>query len=161
MLGALALALVLAACGAQEEPSRWDEAQQTSTSNGQLAMDEAVPGSAFNPFFPGTAAENAGFDLTFTQEKDGFAEAALRRDGTQVALLSVSDTATNPEATEKYQDATSELAGYPLYEAEPVTAVLVEDRFQVQVFSETDDFSADDRAFWLQQFDLEGIAALQ
>jgi hypothetical protein len=160
-LAALVLGLVLAACGAQEEPSRWDEAQQTSTSSEQAAMDEAVPGSAFNPFFPRTAAENAGFDVTFTQEKDGFAEAALSRNGAQVALLSVSDTSTNPDATEKYQDSTGELAGYPLYEAEPVTAVLVDDRFQVQVFSETDDFSTDDRVFWLQQFDLEGIAALQ
>lgn len=156
----LALVLAVAGCGSRPEPSRWDQAQQESSSNGQAAVRSPVPGSALNPFFPREAATQAGFDFTFTQEKEGFVEASLARDGAPVALLSMNDTTTNPAATEKYQNSGKEIAGYPAYEAENVTAILVADRFQVQVFSAADSFGPAEREAWLQQFDLAGLAAL-
>jgi hypothetical protein len=156
------LALALAACSSQQEPSRWENAQQESTEgqSDQAAAGEVVPGSQFNQLFPREAAESEGYSFTYTQEKEGFAEASLSRDGAVVALLSVSDTMTNPAAAEKYQDSSSMIAGYPAYQSENITAILVVDRFQVQAFSEADSFTASDREAWLQQFDLEGLAAL-
>jgi hypothetical protein len=166
----LILALTLTACVQQEEVSRWDEAQQASSTQqagsaptaqaAQAPTGDVLPGSAFNQLFPVEAARQSGFDFTYTQEKAGFAEAALSRDGTQVALLSVSDTLSNPQATEKYQNSTRTIAGYPAYESDNVTAILVADRFQVQAFSETDSFTGNDREVWLQQFDVNTLAAL-
>jgi hypothetical protein len=156
----LVLVLTLAACGSRQQPSRWDQAQQASSTQEQAPADDALPGSTFNQLFPREAAQTEGFNFTYTQEKAGFAEAALSREGTQVALLSISDTVTNPDAVEKYQDRSNTIAGYPAYEDEQVTAILVADRFQVQVFSETDSFTASDRETWLQHFDLDGLAAL-
>jgi hypothetical protein len=158
----LALLLAVSACGRQEQPSRWDQAQQESATlqAGDIAAGEIVPGSALNAFFPRSAAEQVGFDFTFTQEKTGFAEAALSKEGTRVALLSISDTTSNPAAAAKYADSSSTIAGYPAYEADNLTAILVADRFQVQAFSQDDAFTAADRASFLSEFDLAGLAAL-
>jgi hypothetical protein len=160
----LALLLAVSACGRQEQaPSRWEQAQQESATlqAGDIAAGEIVPGSALNTFFPRSAAEQVGFDFTYTQEKAGFAEAALAKEGTRVALLSISDTTGNPAAAEKYADSSRTIAGYPAYEADNLTAILVADRFQVQAFSQDDAFTAADRASFLSEFDLAGLAALE
>lgn len=156
------LGFVLVACGPRET-SPYDEVQQTSVAeqrqNGSAAA-EVLPGSEFNRFFPADEARAAGFDFAFEQERQGFASATLDQDGTFVATLSVSDTAANPAAADKFANASGELAGYPLYEESDQTALLVAERFQVQVLSEDEGFTADDREAWVQQFDLAGLAAL-
>lgn len=153
----VALVLAVSACGGSQEPSRYDSAQEESQ-NGQAVAENAVEGASLNQFFPREAAENGGFGFTFTQEKDGFVEASLDRDGSEVALLTISDTTSNPSAAEKYQNSTRQIASFPLYEDETITAVLVGDRFQVQVFSMEDSFTASDRENILQQFNLSGLA---
>jgi len=154
----LAMVIILPACNNEPTPSRWDEAQQAS-SEGQATADEALSGSAFNQFFP---ASKDGMEVVYTQEKEGFAEAVLTEEDEEVATLSVSDTASNPDAAEKYQDSTETLAGYPVLEiGSEGTGILVAGRFQVQVRSKVDDFGPEDRKSWLSAFDLTGLAGLQ
>jgi hypothetical protein len=117
-----------------------------------------VPGSAFNKLFP---KAEGGFDLVYTQEKEGFAQAKLEKDGQEVATLSISDTATNPDAVSKYQQSREKIAGYPAVEVGNLgTGILVADRFQVQVRSKDDTFTQSDRAAWIARFDLDGLARL-
>lgn len=149
--------VVLPACGDEPEPSRWDAAQEASTGEqaASSTSDDALPGSTFNQFFP---ASGNGLEVVYTQEKQGFAEASLTKDGAEVATLSISDTVNNPDAVEKYKESDETLAGYPVVEiGDQGTGVLVADRFQVQVRSKADDFDQEDRHLWLSAFDLDGL----
>ena len=138
-------------------PTRWDAAQEAS--QGETAVSAgAVSGGEFNQFFP---EPQDGYDIVFLQEKDGFAEASLQENGEEAATLAISDTTSNPSATEKFADSTEELEGYPLAASGTQgTAVLVADRFQFQVRSQIDDFDDEDRRLWLSRFELDGLAAL-
>ncbi len=149
--------LVAAGCQPIQE-SRWEDAQ-TSTAGQEIASEgEVVRGGEFNKFFP---EERDPFTLTFLQEKEGFAEAALEFEGEEVATLSISDTANNPSARDKFTSSNLDLEGYPLAPVGSLgTAILVADRFQVQVRSSADDFAESDRTAWLLEFDLDGLATL-
>ena len=152
--------LFLTACQPQA-PSRFDQAQQESSQqkSGQAVAKDATQGSNFNTFFPGT---QAGFERVYTQEKKGFAEAKLKKNGKDVALLSISDTASLPKAAAKFQNSTQKIAGYPALEiGNTQTAVLVGDRYHVKVLSRDPSFTQSDRETWLQKFKLNGLARLQ
>jgi len=153
----LSMALFINAC-VPPEPSRWETTPQANTNQAATAQ-EALPGGEFNKFFP---ADNAEYDVVYTQEKIGFAEAVLKHEGEDVATLAIFDTASNPEAAEKYAASSEEVAGYPaLAVGNNGMGILVADRFQVQVRSKTDTFTAADRETWLGEFDLAGLAALK
>ncbi len=160
--GLLAVLLLITSCSTQA-PSRWDQVQQETTQRGsspaaEVVAGEPLPGSAFNKFFP---EPGDGYDRVYTQEKSGFAEAKLKQDGQDLAMLSVSDTVSNPSAVEKYQDSTKAIANYPAVEVgSTATSLLVGDRLQVKVLSRTDAFTESDREIWLQKFDLEGLESL-
>lgn len=158
LLLSLVLALALSACQPVRPTSQW-EAAQTATEGQQVVSEgKVIPGGEFNKFFPDPEDP---FDITFLQEKEGFAEAALEFEGDEVATLAVSDTANNPSARDKYEGSNEELEGYPLVAVgNNGTAILVADRIQVQVRSKADDFAAEDREAWLLEFDLDGLAAL-
>lgn len=117
-----------------------------------------VDGSALNKIFPPTGG---GYSVTYTQEKKGFAQAEVLRNGKKQAILSISDTLTNPEAKAKFASARGSIGGYP---AAPVgnqgTAILVGDRFQVQVRSQSPDLGAADREAWIQKFNLDALKRL-
>lgn len=150
-------ALILAGCQ-PIEPSRWEGAQQATEGQEIASEGDVVPGGEFNRFFP---QPNDPFDIVFLQEKEGFAEASLRLDGEEVATLAVSDTANNPSARDKFAESDEELDGYPMAAVgDRGTAILVADRFQVQVRSKPDDFLPSDREEWLLEFDLDGLAGL-
>lgn len=147
--------LVIGLVGCGEAETRWDAAQQTSEEQQVAVAESALPGSTFNKFFP---EQGDDIDIVFKQEKDGFAQAALHRDGTPIAMLSISDTRNNPAARDKYQDSAETIAGHPAVATDNTTSILVAERFQVQVQSEGDALTAQDRAKWLEQFDLGGLA---
>jgi hypothetical protein len=159
--GWLWLGLLLALAGAgcrQQEPTRWDEAQQESRGQPAVAR-EAEKGSSFNRFFPRGGGE---YNVVYKQEKTGFAQASLKRGGKEVATLSVSDTTSNPEAAAKYRSSSEMLQSYPIVAiGSQGTGVLVADRFQVQVRSVDPSFSPADRKEWLGKFDLPGLAQLR
>lgn len=155
--------LLLSACSSKTA-SRWDAVEETIQQQEQVAVEadaeatEPLSGAAFNQFFP---PEGGGFQRIYTQEKSGFAEAKLKQDGEDLAMLSVSDTAANPIAAEKYRDSDLTIAGYPAANTgSTATGILVGDRLQVKVLSRTDSFTVEDREAWIEKFDLAGLESL-
>lgn len=160
---ALTLLLFVTACGgSSKQASRWDSAQRQSTEQVNTSRSsgaQVLPGSAFNRFFP---PSGNGFERVYTQEKQGSALAKLKQGGKEIAVLSITDTANNPKAAEKFQNSTKQVAGYPAYSLTPKdTAILVADRFQVKIQSRDDSFTPGDREAWLQKFNLNGLAGLK
>jgi hypothetical protein len=156
----ISVLLLVTAC-APEAPSSFDQAQQESTQqkSGQAVSKDATQGAEFNKFFP---AAGGGYERVYTQEKKGFAEAKLKKDGKDVAMLSINDTASTPDVATKYQGSGKQVAGYPAREiGKTQTAILVGDRYQVKVQSRDPSFTASDREAWLQKFNLQGLARLK
>lgn len=152
-----ALALPLAACSKEPTSTRWDQAASAKPAAAASGAAAVKPGSAFNAFFPADGAE--GMSRVYTQEKPGFAEARLKKDGKDVATLSINDTSSDPDTKSKFAAATDKVAGNPLITVgKNQSAVLVKDRYQVKVSSQTLD--ADARKAWLARFNLSGLAAL-
>lgn len=151
--------LTLTACSAA--PSKYDQAQKDTTGfNAPAAVERgAEQGGTFNQFFPDSEGE---FQVVPSQEKKGFAEYKLKRDGETLAMLTINDTISLPAAATKYEDATTTLAGFPTVEqGNTTTGLLVNGRYQVKVLSRSDAFTAADRAAWLQKFDLKGLSELK
>ncbi|SBO44695.1 hypothetical protein [Cyanobium sp. NIES-981] len=125
---------------------------------GDIPTSAVVNGSAFNRLFP---AAGPGEELVFTQEKRGFSQARLKQGGTALALLAISDTATAPEARDKFRGSAEQLKGWPLVEqGEQASALLVAERFQVKVIGQGPGLDPTQRHELLEAFDLPGLAAL-
>lgn len=155
----LSLILFLNACA--EEPSRYDQVQEETTGrNATPAVSkEAEQGNTFNKFFPKSAD---GFRVIPAQEKKGFAEYKVDKDGKNVAMLAINDTISNPSAAEKFNASTTKIGGFPAVDqGANATAVLVNGRYQVKVLSRDPSFTREDRVEWLEKFDLRGLARLQ
>ncbi len=154
----LGLLLLVSSC-APQAPSRFDQAQQTSTSKGATAVvKDSQAGSSFNRYFPGNTG---GYERIYSQEKQGFAQAKLKKDGQEVAILSISDTLNNPSAKDKFAQSSQQVAGFPaIAQGSNTTAVLVGDRYQVKVRSKDASFTEEDRQDWLSKFDLRGLSRL-
>ena len=150
--------LLVTACTSQP-PSRFDQAQQDSTSRGATAVvKESESGGSFNRYFP---EPDSGYQRVYTQEKKGFAEAKLKQAGKEVAVMAISDTLNNPSAVNKFKNSTETIAGYPaVNQGSNATAILVKDRFQVKVLSRDPSFTESDRKALLSQFDLNGLSQL-
>ncbi|MCU0543275.1 MAG: hypothetical protein MUE44_14060 [Oscillatoriaceae cyanobacterium Prado104] len=163
----ISVLLLVTACGQTQAPSRWDKAQQESTqkpaakaqqtaAQNQNLPKKAVAGGKLNKYFP---ASGGGFNRVFAQEKSGFAEAKLNKDGKNVAVLSINDIAGNPSAGDKFKSSTKKISGYPaVNQGANITAVLVANRYQVKVQSRDPSFTASDREAWLAKFNLSGLA---
>ncbi|HEU4537302.1 MAG TPA: hypothetical protein VFS00_24450, partial [Polyangiaceae bacterium] len=80
------LVLFGGACGEDKKSSRWDAASSARPA-APASGAPAAEGGAFNRFFPADGAE--GTKRVFTQEKSGYAEAKLQKDGKDLATLSI------------------------------------------------------------------------
>lgn len=146
---------LLVSCGSSE-PSRYEQAQQNSQNAPAVAQD-AQQGASFNQFFPRSVS---GYEIVPSQEKKGFAEYKVNQGGKTVAMLAINDT-TGTGAADKFQNSTMNVAGYPAVEqGQNATAILVNNRFQVKVLSRDASFTKENRAAWIQKFDLQGLARL-
>jgi hypothetical protein len=158
----LSVVLLFSSACANKAPSRYAQTQkETSGRNAPAAVAKnAEAGGSFNKFFP---QGDSGYARVFSQEKKGFAEAKLNKGGKNVAVLSISDTSSNPIAAKKYEKSTTNLNSYPLVEEAPLksTGVLVNKRFQVKVASRDPSFTAVDRKAWLGKFNLDGLSKLK
>jgi hypothetical protein len=155
----LVLVASSAVSGCYREPTRWDAVQEKTRRNAPAVAKNAVPGSAFNKLFPKPSGD---FDVVFTQEKPGFAQATLVKKGEDVATFAIFDTVSNPEAADKYKDTPETFEGYPIVEiGNNGTGLLVAGRYQVQIRSKNANFSKFDREDWLKKFDLANLATLQ
>ena len=96
----LSILLLTTAC-TPKEPGRFDQVQQESSRqrSGQAVSRQATQGSNFNKIFP---SSSGGYQRVFTQEKKGFSQAKLKKDGKDVAVLSISDTISTPSTAAKY-----------------------------------------------------------
>jgi hypothetical protein len=152
------LAPLLMLVGCTPATTRWDDAQK-ETRGKPAVSKEALPGSAFNKFFPKVASP---FDLVYTQEKPGNATASLKKDGKEIAILTIFDSISTPDTAKEYKSATLALEGNPLLpKGEKGTAVLVSKRFQVTVRSPGSDLNEEERKEWLKKFDLDGLSKLE
>lgn len=125
----------------------------------EISTREVVNGTEFNALFPSAVS---GESLVFTQEKRGFSEAKLKRDGQVTALLAISDTVTAPDARTKFAAVQTRLKGWPLVDqGAQASALLVADRFQVKVIGQGSGLDPERRHELLGAFDLQALAALQ
>lgn len=151
-LFAVLIAGMLACSKDEPKSTRWDNAADAAAQAPPPKPTAPVAeGSSLNAAFPKDG--DGGYKRVFTQEKDGFAEAKLQKDGKDVATLSASDTNANPEAKAKFSDAKEKLGEWPMMTVgKNQTTVLVRDRWQVKVSSPTLDHEA--RKTILGTFDL-------
>lgn len=155
----LSVLLLVTSC-AQQPPSRFEQAQRESTGRKATpaVVRESTQGAQFNKFFP---KSGGGYQVVPAQEKKGFAEYKVNQGGKNVAMLSISDTANNPTARQKFASSSRRISGYPAVDqGSNGTAVLVNNRYQVKVQSRDDSFTKSDREAWLQKFNLRGLASL-
>ncbi len=149
----------LAGCK-KDEPTRWDQASSAAKAPTPPPDAPAVPkteGGALNKFFPADGTD--GTKRVFTQEKTGFAEARLSREGKDVATLSISDAVNDDAVKAKFTGVADSFKGNPIVTVgKNQTAVLVKNKYQVKVSSQSLD--ADARKAWLDKFDLSGLSAL-
>src|SRR4051812_7993582 len=153
-----AAAFSLLFVGCKKEPTRWDNAAEAPLPPKPSEPAQAEkPGSAFNKAFPADGVD--GYKRVFTQEKEGFAEAKLQKDGKDVATLAVADVANDAEAKGKFAKSTESVEGNPLVTVgKNQSALLIKGRYQVKVSSMTLD--ADARKQLLSKFDIKTLAAL-
>ncbi len=159
------LLLSLTAC--KKEDPRWSEADKKSKeaieAKKQAQESGALPkpeeGGSFNKFFP---KNEPGFEMIASQEKTGFAEYKLKKEGKDLAMIAISDVANNPQAADKFKSSTKMIGGFPAVDqGSTATAVLVGGRFQVKVLSRDASFTKANREAWLQKVNLAGLAAMK
>jgi hypothetical protein len=154
----LSMTLVMAGCGSSAPPTKYDKVQKESTQkkSGQAVAKQAVEGKNFNKFFP---SAGDGYKTIPSQEKKGFAEYKLNKGTKTVAMFSINDTVSTPDAAAKFKGSTKKISGYPAVETgSTATSVLVADRFQAKVLSRDASFTKSDREAWLKKFNLSGLA---
>jgi len=151
-LGLLALLLGVSACS--KEPSRWDQA---ATATLPAPAAPKVEGAKLNSFFLADGTD--GYSRVFTQEKPGFVEAKLKKDGQEVATLTISDASSDEAVKAKYASAADKVESQPLVTVgKNQSAVLVNNKFQLKVSSQSLDAEA--RKALLAKFDINGLAKL-
>ena len=124
-----------------------------------VAAGILMPASTLQTFLP---KEGSGFFIEIIQAGEGSVEAALKLETTQIATLSIRDTVNDPGANADFQSSSLSVAGYPALEVDDqTTTILVANRYRVTVRSIAPDFTQDVRHYWLGEFDLAGLAALQ
>jgi hypothetical protein len=156
----LILLAVLPACGKKAAtPAPMEAQEQPSALAAQPAAGAALPSGALGPFFP---QSGSGFTVEPVQEQAGYAEASLKMELTEVAKLSIRDAAQDPATQAAFNNSAAQIGSYPMLETgSGGTAILVANRFLVGVQAVASDFSQTDREYWLQQFNLAGLAGLK
>jgi hypothetical protein len=159
-LFAVLISVTLMVTGCQPKPpSQFATAQESSSKPGAVAVAKtATQGGEFNKFFP---APQAGYERVYTQEKKGFAEAKLKKDGKEIAMLAISDTRSNPAAAAAFADSKLTIAGYPSRNLGTTQTSVLVGNYQVKVISRDTLFTQDDRQAWLKKFNLKGLEGLK
>jgi hypothetical protein len=125
----------------------------------EVKAGPVVKGSSLNDAFP---KGGDGFTRTFTQEKAGFVLAELSQGGKKIATLAVNDINNNPDTINKFKASTQKIGGYSMSpDGSMGTAILVGNRFQIKVRSVAPSFTAQDRANWIQKFNLSQLEGMK
>lgn len=135
-----------------------NEQKEIAVDIDSLKSGNPVDGSQLNRYFP---PQQDGEDRVAKQEKKGFAQYSFRRDGVEVAQLSITDLRSNPAAAEKFRKPDMLITGYPAtQDGSRGTALLVGGRFQVKVRSPGGELNEGQRSAMLQRFDLTELEKL-
>jgi hypothetical protein len=117
-----------------------------------------VEGGSLNAAFP---EDSGSFKVVFVQEKQGFVQAVLKDGSIDVATLAVADLIDSPDARAKFVNSTDQIGGAPVAASGAKgTTLLVADRYQVQVRSQTEAFDESARRAWLGKFKLDRLSQL-
>lgn len=173
----LTLLLTLSSCGKETPSPRGDTVKRETTNTSKSSKSKTnkknssstrsnvspspktVKGDKLNSYFPNSSGS---YDFTFTQEKKGLAQGKLKKNGKEIAVLSISDVSNNPSAADKFKKSKTKVSGYPMVEqGKNASAILVKNRFQVKVSSSDASFTASDRKTWLGKFDLNGLSQVK
>ncbi|MCJ7529584.1 MAG: hypothetical protein MUO64_00960 [Anaerolineales bacterium] len=159
-LSLLILLVVLSACGKKAAtPAPVVAQEQPSSLMAQPVAGVALPAGALGPFFP---QSGSGFTVEPVQEQAGYAETSLKMELTEVARLSIRDAAQDPATLAAFNNRATQIGSFPMLETgSGGTAILVANRFLVWVQAVAPDFAQTDREYWLQQFNLAGLAGLK
>jgi hypothetical protein len=159
-LFAVLISVALMVTGCQPKPpSQFAATQESSSKSGAVAVAKvATQGGEFNKFFP---TPGAGYERVYTQEKKGFAEAKLKKDGKELAMLAISDTRSNPTAAAAFKDSQLTIDGYPSRNLGTTQTSVLVGNYQVKVISRDALFTQDDRQIWLKKFNLKGLEGLK
>ncbi|MEH0156786.1 hypothetical protein V6R21_21830 [Limibacter armeniacum] len=112
-------------------------------------------GSVFNAYFP---ESDDGYDVIVTSDKPGLAQGKIEKDGRVKATITIVDLHNKPNMFEKYEGAVGSLDGLPMIpKGNKGTAVLVANRFQVQVRSIDPEFTEPYRMAWLRKFNISKL----
>jgi hypothetical protein len=125
-----------------------DSAQKdkVTTLQDRPVADKAVAGGSFNKFFR-VLRRVMGECIP---RRKGFCGGKVEKGSKDVAMLSISDIASNLSAAYKYKQSTQQIAGYPaVNQGKTATSILVGDRYQVKVLSRDPNLQSD-RVAWLQ-----------
>ena len=85
----------------------------------------------------------------------------MKKGGKDLALLSIFDTTSTPNAAAKYSKSTKKIGGYPAIEVGKTQTAILVGKYQVKALSRNPSFTASDRAYWLEKFNLNGLAKLK
>jgi len=155
----LSTLLFATACASKTSPYAQVQKDTTRWNAPSAVAKTAEQGATFNQFFPDHVQ---GYEIVPAQEKKGFAEYKVNRDGENVAVISISDTTSLPTAAIKYQSSDFKVGDYPAVDQGAMaTGLLINNRYQVKVLSRSPAFTRDDRIAWLEKVDLKGIALLK
>lgn len=118
-----------------------------------------VHGDKLNPFFPKEAP--FGTKLIFIDEKWGYSSAYFMQEKDIIAVMSILDSNSYLLAKSKFVNTEEKLFDYPLvYKGSNSQAVLVNNRFQINITHLKKDFQMDPKE-WLLKFDTEGLMKIK
>jgi hypothetical protein len=172
-LHVLPLLLVLAACDKHPAPapvasgaahasaSAVVAVAPTSTASAAAtaAVARMVAGEKLVPILPAAAAVGAT-ERVDRPAKEGFAEAVYKKGKDDLATVTITDTAGVAAVRDDYKDVKETAAGFPLKTSGYTkSAVLVADRFQVQIQSPR--VKAPERKAWIEKMDLKALGAIK
>ncbi len=154
----IALAMLASAC---QKDDKTDGTASAAANKARTADETSGLGAArrgdaatLTRYFPPAGTDGA--EQSVTAERDGYAEARLRREGKELATLTIEDLGGNGNARAKFQGASERVNGFPVTSVGDETTLLVKDRYQVRVTSSA--LRHDDRKVWLGKFDLYGLS---
>lgn len=119
-----------------------------------------IHGDKLNPFFPQEIP--VGMKLIFSDEKWGYSSAYIMFEKQFLGIISILDCNSYLAAKGKFVHPNEELLDYPLVKKGTNSqAILVNDRFQINVTHLKKDLAPLDHKEWLLKFDTEGLMKIK
>lgn len=124
---------------------------------GDPARVETEESAEFGAYFP---KSDGDVQCTPHRAYEGFAQCTLTQGDKRLGAIVIRDLQKSGGNTDAYAKSTEQLAGFPLLEpGSTISSILVNNRYEVRVFSQSTDLTQAQRRAWIQKVDLQGLAA--